>query len=400
MIAWFLMVTVPTQALSFEQTLSLAEAAPALGAASTAIDRRRALAEVIPWLTSNPSVLVQPGARRMSQGTVGPELYLGLTQDLSLAGAGVARRAAALAEVGADVEERTVLRRGLALAAAQAWLALWASQVALATAREELTLTQEWQARVAKGAQAGGFTRVDVAIANAYHAEAHLSALSLEGEVFVRGVGLNRVLGRDADGPAVATATLPVVAIDAAAVSTVIEAAGSSAPVRAAKATVEVERLKGAEAEASRGTSLQVGALAWREGGGDLAAVASLQLTLPVFERAHRERSVAVAALSRAEGRTRTALAEERAERVDALHELGHSLETLRVVEGELLPASREAQEGMQRRFDTGEATAQELVLTRRALMATKARHARAQADVIFARFHLATLTSLTEATR
>jgi outer membrane protein TolC len=167
MIAWFLMLTVPAQALSFEQTLSLAEAAPSLSAVSTAIERRRALAEVIPWLTSNPSVLVQPGARRMNQGAVGPEFYLGLSQDLSLAGAGVARRASALAEVGAETEERAVLRRGLTLAAAQAWLSLWAAQGALEAARAELTLTKDWQARVAKGAQAGGFTRVDVAVANA-----------------------------------------------------------------------------------------------------------------------------------------------------------------------------------------------------------------------------------------
>ena len=116
--------------------------------------------------------------------------------------------------------------------------------------------------------------------------------------------------------------------------------------------------------------------------------------TSDIFERAQRERSVAAAAQSRAEGRTLTALADERAERVDALHELEHSLETLRVVEDELLPASREALDGMQRRFDAGEATAQELVLTRRALMSTKARHARAQADVVFARFHLSMLTS------
>jgi outer membrane protein, heavy metal efflux system len=394
MFAWFLMVTVPAQALSFEQTLSLADAAPSLSAASTAIERRRALAEVIPWLTSNPSVLVQPGARRMNQGAVGPELYLGITQELSLAGAGVARRASAMAEVGAETEERAVLRRGLTIAAAQAWLSLWAAQVALEAARAELTLTKEWQARVAKGAQAGGFTRVDVAVANAYQAEAHLSALSLEGETFVRGVMLNRVLARDADGPAVVTTTLPKVAIDSASVGRLIATADTSPPVLAAMATVEVERARGREAEASRGTSLQVGALAWREGGGDLAAVASLQLTLPVFERAQRERSVAAAALSRAEGRTVTALAEERAERVDALHELEHSTETLRVLDDELLPASRDALEGMQRRFDAGEATAQELVLTRRALMSTKARHARAQADVIFARFHLSTLMS------
>lgn len=392
MIAWLLMVTVPAQPLSFEQAQALAEASPSLSAAATAIDRRRALAEVVPWLTSNPAVLVQPGGRRMAQGALGPELYLGVTQDVSLAGAGVARRAAALAEVNAEQEERAVLRRGLRLAAAQAWLSLWAAQSALEAAHEELTLTTSWQAKVARGAEAGGFTRVDVAVASAYHAEAHLTALSLEGEAFVRGVALNRVLGRDAERPALTEGAPPPLGEAAIESARVLRQADTAPPVRAAAAQVEVERLRADELGAARGSALQVGALAWREGGGDLAAVASLQLTMPLFERAQRERSAAAAALSRAEGRAQLVLAEERAERVDALHEVEHSAEVLRVIEGQLLPASREALDGMQKRFDAGETTAQELVLTRRALLTTRARHARARADVAFARFHLATL--------
>lgn len=392
MVAWLLLVSVETQALSFEEALRLAEASPALTAASTAIEQRRVLAEQVPWLTGNPSIIVQPGGRRTAQGTTGAELYVGLTQDVSLAGAGVSRKAAALAEVDVDRMERHTLARLVRLNTAQAWLSLWAAQDSLQAVREELTLATEWQNKVLKGAEASGFTRVDVAVANAYHAEAHLAALALEGEVFVRGVALNRALARDARVPALVTPSLPALDIPRHDDEQVLATAGDAAPVKTASAHVEAERARGVELEAGRGASLQVGALGWREGAGDLAAVATLQLTLPAFERAQRERSANAAAVARAEGRVAASLAEERAERLDALHEVEHTAEVLHVTEAELVPAAQIALDGLQRRFDAGETTAQELVLARRALVAAKARLARARADVAWARFRLSTL--------
>lgn len=398
MVAWLVLVSVQAQALSFEEALRLADASPALTAASAAIEQRRALAEQVPWLTGNPSLILQPGGRRTAQGSAGPELYVGVTQDVSLAGAGASRRAAALAEVDADRLERHALARAVRLNTAQAWLSLWAAQDSLRAVREELALATEWQNKVLKGAEASGFTRVDVAVANAYHAEAHLAALSLEGEVFARGVALNRALARDALAPAIVTPTLPALEIPRHDDAQVLATSSDAAPVKTASAHVEAERARGHELEAARGTSLQVGALGWREGTGDLAAVATLQLTLPAFERAQRERSANAAAIARAEGRATASLAEERAERLDALHEVEHSAEVLHVTEVELVPAAQIALDGLQRRFDAGETTAQELVLARRALVAARARLARARADVAWARFRLSTL--ITEVSR
>jgi outer membrane protein TolC len=402
MLAWILLLSVPGQIaasppggpIDFAQALALARESPALLASEAAVARRAELTDQVPWLTFNPAVIAQPGVRRTAQGTIGPEGYLGLMQELSLAGAGSSRQRAARAELDAERLDHLALHRAIALNAAQAWFALWAAQTALAAANEELTLARDWDAKVARGAASGGFTRVDVAVANAYRAEAELAALSLQGEVFVRGVALNRALGLDASRPAVAASTLPAFdePAEAAQDEQVLAQAPNAPGARAAAAHLAAEKARGVELEAGKGSSLQVGALGWREGTGDLAAVATLQLSVPLFERAQRERSVNAATTSRAEGRAAAALIDERAERLDALHEVEHSAEVQRAIEQSLVPATRTALEGLERRFDAGEATAQDLVVARRALVSAKARLVRARADVAWARFRLATL--------
>lgn len=402
MLAWFLLL-VPAQLphqsesgppIGFAEALTMARRAPALVASEAALARRAELAAQVPWLTTNPALIAQPGVRRTVQGSVGPEGYLGFMQELSLAGAGPSRQAAARAELVAEQMDHLALHRAVTLNAAQAWFSLWVAQTALAAASEELALTQDWDAKVLRGAASGGFTRVDVAVANAYRAEAELALLSLQGEVFVRGVALNRALGLDASRPATAAAALPDFGEppEAHEDERVLAQASSAPGPRAGVAQVAVERARGVELETMKGTSLQVGALGWREGTGDLAAVATLQLSVPLFERAQRERSANAASASKAEGRATAALVEERAERLDALHEVEHSAQVHQAIDQRLVPATRTAMEGIERRFNAGEATAQELVLARRALVSAQARLVRARADVAWARFRLATL--------
>jgi outer membrane protein TolC len=393
MVAWLVTILVVAQPLGFDEAIARADRSPALSAQASGLELRRELAESVPWVTSNPTLQVQPGARLSPTGATGPELYVGVAQELSLSGAGSSRKTAALREVDADEAALAVRRRAARLTVAQAWLAAWASTGALAAAREELALTQQLTASVVRGAAAGGFTRVDVAITKAYGAEAHLAELSLEGEAFSRSVALARALSTETPGLPEVAATLPVIALKASEHASLVESARSSNRVKAARADEDAARAHSAELEASRGASLQVGALGWREGGGDVAALAKLQLTLPAFERAQRERSVAAAGVAQAEGHVRTALVDERLDRLDALHELEHTAQTRRVLEDALLPAASEAVEGTTRRFIAGEVTAQELVLARRTLVSTKARVIRARADEVFARFRVVVLS-------
>lgn len=388
------LVVAVLQQLSFEQALEAVDGSPGLRGLSEALERRRSLAAEVPLLTGNPSVGIQPGARRTAQGAVGPELYLTVTQDVNLAGHGNLRREAAQAELEAERREFAVIRRELRLQVAEAWLALWATQTALTAASEEAGLAKEWAARVERGAAAGGFTRVDVAVARAWAAEAALAALSLEGDAFNAGLAVNRAVAREAVRPAIADGALPAIAEPTNAIARrLIEGAAGAPGVTAASALVEAEKARAGELLASRGTTLQLGALAWREGTGDLAAVATLQVTLPLFERAQRERASVESAVRRLDGRLAVTRAAEVTDRVEALHELEHTAELLSLIERDLLPATSLATSGLERRFEAGEATALELVVSRRALVAVKARHARARADVVFARFRVRELS-------
>ncbi|MCA2981533.1 MAG: TolC family protein [Myxococcaceae bacterium] len=384
---------VSAQALSFDEALALAETSPALEGQRRALERQARLAADVPVVVANPAVFIQPGVRRASSGAFGPEAYLGVSQDVSLSGAGVSRAQSARAEVEAAALGRGVTRRQLRLDVAGAWLSVWSAQASLAAAREEARLAKDWAAKVERGATSGGFTRVDVAVARAWLAEAALTALSLEGELFTRGVALNRALGRPRTTPARAASALPDLGPVEREPPPLPEDVSTTLPVRLAVAEAEAQRRRANELLAGRGASLQVGAMGWREGVGDIAAVATLQLTLPLFERAQRERAVAEAAVARAEAATDGARADELAERTQAHHELEHTTEVLTVLEAQLLPATLEAAAGIERRFDAGEATAQELVLARRTLVAARGRRVSALAESVLARFRWRELT-------
>ena len=69
------------------------------------------------------------------------------------------------------------------LAAAQAWMELWAAQQSLADALQESELAREFSSRMAHAAAAAAFTRAEAADAATYAAEAHVLAIAAEGEV-------------------------------------------------------------------------------------------------------------------------------------------------------------------------------------------------------------------------
>ena len=166
--------------------------------------------------------------------------------------------------------------------------------------------------------------------------------------------------------------------------------------VRAARQLKDAEEARARELLASKGTWLQVGATGGREGLGDVVALATLSVTLPVFENGQREAAPLLAAATHAEGERVLALAEARAERVLVTHELEHTRETLEVVEQDLVPANDEAAQGTQRRMEAGEATSQEWVLARRAALTAHSRLVRARASHALARFRAQELSAVT----
>lgn len=382
--------------LSFEDALSLAARSPLVSAAARAADVRSAAIARTSSLQSNPSVGLQSGARVNTLGT-GPEFIGTLTQSLNLAGSGAARREALLLESAWEQDAALLVAHRTRLSAAEAWLMVWTAQGVLSEAHRELELARDLGARFERAAKSGAITKADLAAVRAWVAEAHLAVLSAEGELFDSGVQFNRLLGLDAAAPAQVTAALPVLTLPAPqALADSLGRAQRAPAVRAAEQLKGAEDARARELLASKGTWLQVGATGGREGLGDVVALATLAVTLPLFDRGEREAAPLHAAATHAEGLAQLALADARAERVLVTHELEHTLETLEVIERELVPANDEAAQGTQRRMEAGEATSQEWVLARRAALAAHSRLVRARASHALAIFRAQELASVT----
>ena len=392
-----LAVVVAAAPLTFEDALSQAAQAPQVAAAERASRVRSEAAPKVSSLQMNPSIGLQPGVRTNTQGT-GPELIGSLSQSFNVAGAGAARKEAMALEVkheqgGAKLEAH--LSR---LSVAEAWLAVWSAQGVLAEARRELELARVLGEKVERAAKSGALTRVDAAGVRAWVAEAQLAVLSAEGQVFDTGVELNRALGLDAAAPAEVSTTLPgFPEVSVAALDESVSRADRAPAVRTARLLADAEEARAKELLASKGTWLQLGATGGREGLGDVVALATLSLTLPVFDNGQREAAPLRAAAAHAEGQRALALAEARAQRVLVKHELEHTRETLEVVELSLVPANDEAAGGTQRRLEAGEATSQEWVFARRAALNARSRLVQARAAYTLARFRAQELIGVTQ---
>lgn len=397
MFSLFALVAAAAAPLSFEDALSLAGRSPQVTAAERASKARSEAASTVSSLGANPTVGVQPGVRTNTLGT-GPEVLGTITQSFNVAGAGAARKEAFALEVAHEQGGARLEAHLARLSAAEAWLLAWGARGVLEEARRELDLARELGAKVERAAKSGALTRVDAATVRAWVAEAQLAVLAAEGEVFDTGVRLNLVLGLDASTPAEVSGELPALAdVDAAALKGALARADQAPSVRTAKLLEAAELARARELLSSKGTWLQLGAMGGREGLGDVVALATLSVTLPIFDTGQREAAPLRAAAAHAAGQRELALVEARAQRVLIAHELEHTAETLQVVERELVPANDEAAAGTQRRMEAGEATSQEWVLARRAALTARSRWVGARAAHALARFRAQELIGVTQ---
>lgn len=376
------------QAVSFSAALEASEQAPVLQAAAAAEVARRAHGERLSRMTHNPVLQVQPGARAMAQGGSGAELYLSVSQRVNLSGWSKRRREAVARELMEDASSRALLRQQIRRAVVEAWLARWSAQQAEEVALREQALSADLLASVETMLRAGEATVLEQAAARTWAAEAELSSLTFEDESLSAGVTLARLLGHEATVAQPVDSALPAIDVRDAALET--SAVVGAPAVASAAATRAADQSRLDEVAAARGPTMAFGALGWREGGGDLAAVATLEIDLPVFERGERERATAAAQLERARGQERSSVLAAQAERVLWQHDLGHTRQVLEVVEHKLLPSAHAVADALLVRVQARESTAQEWVLARRQVLRSELETIRAQAGHVLARFLVA----------
>lgn len=367
--------------VTFEETIGLAASAPAVRAAEEAVRVHRERDREISSLPGNPTVTVEPGYSDRFEGVAG------ISQPLSLSGLGGARRDAAAAERTALENDSRAAALSRRLAAAEAWIGLWGAQQALADARAEVRLADEFAERIARAARAAALTRSDLAEAESYRAEAHLAALAVEGEVTDLGYRLAAQLSRATVTPLAAAGPLPRFALPARERwAALLPRAAALPDVRARALLAEAERAHALEAAAQKGTQLAVGGYWQHDNQGLDGPFLSLALTPGLFDRGQRERAPFEAAARRLEGEHADLAAQAQAELARAFHEVEHTGELLQGIEKELVPAAAESARLREAAMNAGEATVLEVLIARRGAAAARARQARAAAAHAWAR--------------
>ncbi len=375
-----ILLAVGAAPLSFDAALAQVDATPELTGAWRAAEVRRLGLDTLSRLTANPLVVLQPGMRS-DPASIGPEGQLTVSQAFNLGGLARARRDVATSEAAQARLERQLLRRERRVAVGRAWLSAWASHAAAAAAHAERAQSQELVLRLERAVASGGATRVELATARAFAAEAQALALDWEGREAEARAELGRLLGArelpHVDGP------LP--ALD--------DVAEDVAPQRAARLQArrleleaQGEAQRSVEVQAQWATQLNLSLQGGHERPGQWYGNVGVGVTLPAFERGQRERSAHQANSERLAGQQAQAEAEADVEWAATLHELEHTRRAYEVVSGVQLPAALEAAELEQQLYARGEATLLELTLLRRQALAARIAALVAEANRVAAR--------------
>lgn len=374
-------------AVTFDDALGLAREAPIVTGIERAATVSQEIGGRVSTMASNPLVVVSPGVRILPLGSAGPEGAIGVSQSWSLSGLGQARKDAVKAEHATLTAEARATALVQRMHAAKDWLDLWAAQKVAAVASQEADVARDLTKLAEKAANAQAATRADTADARAYLAEAKLAVIDSEGEVFERGTELARDIAAKTADPVSASGELPAPSLpDASTWPSALVKASMLPSVQAKAFAARAERARSEEEGAMRGAHVIVGVEVRREAPDGFLATGTVGLTLPVFDRGERERSVSEARAARFDGEKRAATLDARTEMALAFHEVEHTGEIVAAVKGELLPALVEAADAREQLFRAGDGTMVDVLTARRRVLAAKARLVRAQAANAWAR--------------
>jgi len=369
--------------ITFDEALGLAAQAPAVAGAEAAAANQRRIGDSVSSVIANPTLNVQPGAAKDPLDNQWK--YLGettLMQGWNLSGLPGDRKTSIRAEGDQLLAEARAAALSHRLAAAQAWMELWAAQQSLADSLQEYDLASEFSTKMARAAAAAAFTRAEAADAATYAAEAHVQALAAEGEVVDRGYQLAVAMGQEAEKALVAAGPLPAPpAPRRADWPAILQAAGKLPAVAAHKLASDASRARDVEARSSRGWGLGTGVKGTRDYLGTWGAQAVVEFSFPIFDRGEREAAPQAAASARADGEFQEARAVAATELARSLHEVEHTGEVLDAIEKELVPAAEANAKARDASMRAGETTVLEVLVARRVWAAARQKRTRALAS-------------------
>jgi len=294
---WLVAASARAQPLTYDDALTQAADAPDVRAATAAHEVRTTRDRRIQGVGANPQLSLQPGWRTRPDADSGFELQATVTQQLSVAGLGRARREAAAAErrtLSVEIERR-LLRRRLAVAAA--WVDLWRAEQALELVAPRREVLERRGRAVARGIELGSTTVLDADRVEATRAELAAREATLRREHRIAQIALATALAMsssDLETRGAPPSTTP-------SESDVVAVLESLPEVRAATAAIDVLRRRETEVRAENGTRVSVGAQLLVEQPGGLVTYGILSITPPIAERGDRELAQVRGALEGAE---------------------------------------------------------------------------------------------------
>lgn len=378
------------RSITFDTALGLTDRTPRVAGTLGAAREKTSLDRSVSSVPYNPQLSVMPGWRFAPRNDRQTELVVEIVQPWNLSGQSRARRRTIALEESVLVAEARATALVTRLAAARAWIDVWAAEHVLEETRQEERIAGELERLVDRATALGAMTRADLAEARAYHAEARAAALNAEGELFQSGMGLGRELGSADPAPLLSEGPLP----EAPSPATATRAGYLQQIARLPAVTLKdfqsrVAAAREVEEKATRGTLAQFGAVVQRDAPGGLVVSALARLTFPVFDRGERERASMRADEVRLEGEHQDALLAARFELAESFHEVDHTAELLAVFRDDLAPASRAAAETRRKIFENGGATLLEVLQSDRTAVIAASRLWRVQAEHAWARARL-----------
>lgn len=385
-LATFLPSLAAAQAVSFDEAIAFSRQSPELRGTERAIEVRRQGDAHIAGTSQGLAIEATPGIRILSEPDRGFEGTLSIAHSWNLGDLTGARRRAARAERDVLDAERRALALSLRLDAARRWLVLWRIERLVELVHEEGRLAEELTEATARAVAAGVRTRVDQAELEAYLAEVALRAAVLEGERHDASIELSVAMAREPNSELRPAGDPPRPALPDRVDIERVEQLPQVAVERLAAAAA---RAREAEEAAGYAPLLSLGAQIQRESPDGVIALGVVGMSIPLFDRGQRARSIARAEAAQREGRATQARLEATRELVLAVHEVEHERRQEREIAERLVPALERLVEGRAALLRAGEGTIFALLDARRRGLEARAQAVDAQAARAWAELKL-----------
>jgi outer membrane protein TolC len=348
--------------LTFDDAIQLSEAHPTHRGLSAALKVRKAQDKHISVRSSDPTIGVTPAMRLSPDQSQGVEVGIRLSQSWNLGGLGSRRQEAASRErdvLAAGVRADALLRR---IEAARAWIELRVQEEDQSRVARELEVAQALAAKLETAASAGAVLGAELAEARAYTAQVREGQLDAEGGRVHAELDLAAALGLSPPNVLATEGAWPEPTLPPESQWPQLVKQATRLPrAQRAKLAQIAAMAKLQEAEAAGAWRLGTSVGLQKESPKSYIASIGLQVTLPVFSAARRERSQAMAAIAGAKAKLEATDQSVGRALAFALHEVEHERERLEVLQTELLPALKQLVKLRTASFERGEGTILEM---------------------------------------